>query len=207
MQPTSAITWQRREALLKLVVGLTGRTGSGKSTVANMLKQFGASVIDVDKIGHEVLQDESVKEELRQLFGSEIFSGDEIDRVKLGRIVFDDEEKLKALEKIVHPLIRERVSKRLESMSGVVVLDAAILKRIGLDKLCDAIITVKCDDEKIIERLRAKGLTEVEIKKRLFAQRDISEEGFIVENDSDIESLREKVIHIYKQLLKGGVGS
>lgn len=179
--------------------------GSGKSTAADIFRQLGANVIDVDKVGHEVLLDESVKEKLRKLFGDGIFSRNEIDRKKLGRIVFEDESKLKALEQIVHPLIKERVSRVLENLSGVIVLDAALLKKIGLDELCDVVITVKCSDEKIFERLKAKGFTENEIRKRLSAQRDVLEAGIIVENDSDLESFRKKIIHIYERLLEGGV--
>lgn len=180
--------------------------GSGKSTAADIFRQLGANVIDVDKVGHEVLLDESVRERLRKIFGDEIFSGNDIDRRKLGRIVFEDESKLKLLEQIVHPVIKERVSKILEGMSGVVVLDAALLKKIGLDELCDVVITIKCGDEKIFERLKAKGFTENEIRKRLSAQQDISEEGIIIENDSDLESFKKKIIRIYERLLEGGGG-
>ncbi|WP_241240734.1 dephospho-CoA kinase [Thermotoga sp. Ku-13t] len=185
---------------------MTGKMGCGKSTVAGMFEELGARVIDVDRIGHEVLKDHSVKEELKKLFGEFIFDEDEIDRKKLAKIVFEDAEKLRALERIVHPIIREKVRKLIEDSTGVVVLDAALLKRIGLDELCDVIVTVKCDEEKIVERLRKKGFTEKEIKKRLAVQRDIVEEGIVIENNCDLVSLKGKVIDIYNRLLGGGVG-
>jgi dephospho-CoA kinase len=180
--------------------------GCGKSTVAGMFEELGARVIDVDRIGHEVLKDRSVKEELKKLFGEIIFNEDEIDRKKLAKIVFEDVEKLSTLERIVHPIIKEKVRRLIEDSTGVVVLDAALLKRIGLDKLCDVIVTVKCDEEKIVERLKKKGFTEEEIKRRLAAQRDVVEEGVVIENNCDLVSLRRKVRDIYNRLLGGGVG-
>ncbi|WP_269450324.1 dephospho-CoA kinase [Thermotoga caldifontis] len=185
---------------------MTGKMGCGKSTVAGMFEELGARVIDVDRIGHEVLKDRSVKEELKKLFGEIIFNEDEIDRKKLAKIVFEDAEKLSALERIVHPIIREKVRRLVEDSTGVVVLDAALLRRIGLDKLCDVIVTVKCDEEKIVERLKKKGFTEEEIKRRLAAQRDVVEEGVVIENNCDLVSLRRKVRDIYNRLLGGGVG-
>ncbi|WP_448521668.1 dephospho-CoA kinase [Pseudothermotoga sp.] len=189
-----------------MVVGLTGKMGCGKSTVAEILKELGAQVIDVDKIGHEVLKEETVKDQLKQLFGPEIFCQGEIDRKKLAEIVFEDKEKLKILERVVHPMIRRRVMEVIEDSSGIVVLDAALLKRIGLSQLCDVIITVKCDERKIFERLKEKGFTEEEIRRRLSAQSDIVEEGIIIENNFDLVSLRSKVMEVYKRLLEGGVG-
>ncbi|WP_448536041.1 dephospho-CoA kinase [Pseudothermotoga sp.] len=189
-----------------MIVGLTGKMGCGKSTVAEILKELGAQVIDVDKIGHEVLKEETVKDQLKQLFGPEIFCQDEIDRKKLAQIVFEDMEKLKILERVVHPMIKRRVMESIEDSSGIVVLDAALLRRIGLNQLCDVIITVKCDERKIVERLKEKGFTEEEIRRRLSAQSDIVEEGIIIENNFDLASLKERVLDIYTQLLEGGVG-
>ncbi|MGE0033438.1 dephospho-CoA kinase [Pseudothermotoga sp.] len=188
------------------MVGLTGKMGCGKSTVAEILKELGAQVIDVDKIGHEVLKEETVKDRLRQLFGPEIFCQGEVDRKKLAKAVFEDEEKLRILESVVHPVIKDRVLKMIEGCSNVVVLDAALLRRIGLAELCDVIITVKCDEAKIVERLEKKGLSQEEIQRRLAAQKDIVEEGIVIENNFDLASLRNRVLDIYKRLLEGGVG-
>jgi len=85
-------------------------------------------------------------------------------------------------------------------------LDAALLRRIGLNQLCDAIITVKCDEREIFERLRERGFSEEEIRRRLSAQNDIVEEGIIIENNFDLVSLRSKVMDAYKRLFEGGVG-
>ncbi|WP_448532425.1 dephospho-CoA kinase [Pseudothermotoga sp.] len=189
-----------------MIVGLTGKMGCGKSTVAEILKELGAKVVDVDKIGHEVLKEETVKDQLKQLFGPEIFCQGEIDRKKLAQIVFEDEEKLKIFERVVHPMIKRRVIESIEDSSGIVVLDAALLRRIGLNQLCDVIITVKCDERKIFERLRERGFSEEEVRRRLSAQNDIVEEGIIIENNFDLVSLRSKVMDAYKRLFEGGVG-
>jgi len=180
--------------------------GCGKSTVAEIFKELGAQVIDVDKIGHEALKEEAVKDRLRRLFGPKIFCQGEIDRKKLANVVFEDAEKLRILESVVHPVIKDKVLKLIEAYSDVVVLDAALLRRIGLAELCNVIITVKCDEAKIVERLKKKGLSQQEIQRRLAAQKDIVEEGIVIENNSDLASLRNEVVNLYKRLLEGGVG-
>jgi len=180
--------------------------GCGKSTVAEIFKELGAQVIDVDKIGHEALKEEAVKDRLRRLFGPKIFCQGEIDRKKLANVVFEDAEKLRILESVVHPVIKDKVLKLIEACSDVVVLDAALLRRIGLAELCNVIITVKCDEAKIVERLKKKGLSQQEIQRRLAAQKDIVEEGIVIENNSDLASLRNEVVNLYKRLLEGGVG-
>ncbi len=93
------------------IIGLTGGIGSGKSTVAEILKKLGAVVIDLDRIGHEVLRKDSVVyKKIISVFGEGILNDDgEIDRTKLGKIVFSDEGALQRLNKIVHPAIDKRV--------------------------------------------------------------------------------------------------
>ncbi|MGJ8455469.1 dephospho-CoA kinase [Pseudothermotoga sp. U03pept] len=185
-----------------MVVGLTGRIGSGKSTAAEIFKELGAHVIDVDRIGHEVLQMQEVKNSLRKIFGDEIFDGLEINRKKLASRAFSNSTELQLLERVVHPLIRERVKKQIDLLDGLIIIDAAILHRLGLDELCDLVVTIVAPFEKIIQRLRDKGLSEEEINKRLSAQQDIPECGTVIENDSDLDSLCEKIKSFYTRVIK-----
>jgi len=187
---------------LKVVVGLTGKIGSGKSSAAKIFKELGAHVIDVDRIGHEVLQMQEVKNTLRKIFGDEIFDGLEIDRKKLASRVFSSSTELQLLEKIVHPLIRERVKKEIDLLDGLIIIDAAVLHRLGLDEFCDLVVTIVAPFEKIIQRLRDKGLSEEEINKRLSAQQDIPPSGTVIENDSDLDSLCEKIKSFYTRVIK-----
>jgi dephospho-CoA kinase len=187
---------------LKFIVGLTGKMGSGKSTVASILKEFGAKVINVDLIGHSVLSNEKVKDSLKKIFGESIFLKGQIDRKKLARIVFSDLNKLSSLEKIVHPLIRIEVEKQVESSDGLIVIDAAILHRLELDKICDIVVLIKSPEDKIIHRLREKGMNEAEIRERLMAQHDIVETDLVIVNDSDLLDLRRKIKNFYNEVIK-----
>ncbi|HBJ81904.1 MULTISPECIES: dephospho-CoA kinase [Pseudothermotoga] len=187
---------------MKFIVGLTGKMGSGKSTVASILKEFGAKVINVDLIGHSVLSNEKVKDSLKKIFGESIFLKGQIDRKKLARIVFSDLNKLSSLEKIVHPLIRIEVEKQVESSDGLIVIDAAILHRLELDKICDIVVLIKSPEDKIIHRLREKGMNEAEIRERLMAQHDIVETDLVIVNDSDLLDLRRKIKNFYNEVIK-----
>ncbi|AEH50434.1 dephospho-CoA kinase [Pseudothermotoga thermarum] len=186
---------------MRFVVGVTGKIGSGKSTVSKFLAKLGATVIDVDKVAHEILETENVKRQIVEAFGKEILTDGKVNRKKLAGVVFSDSLKLRLLESIVHPVLREEIARRVEKLRGLVVLDAAILHRIGLDKLCDLIIVVTAPLDRIFERLRAKGLSEGEIRRRLSFQNDIPLEGIVVDNEGDLNSLREKVEKIYQQIL------
>jgi len=143
-----------------MVVGITGPAGSGKSTVSKIIKKIykdKASIIDVDRLGHEVLTYFFIKEKLKENFGEEIFDDDNnISRSKLGEIVFSNKEKLELLNKIVHPEIlkkTEQILKKISNKNDIIIVDAALLFKIGLDKLCDKIIYVDAPEELRIERL------------------------------------------------------
>ena len=98
----------------KKIVGLIGGIGAGKSTVAQRLTERGALVVDADRTGHEVLLESAVRDRLVQLFGNEILGGDgQIDRTRLGAIVFLADEKRKLLEGVVHPRMAERFRERI----------------------------------------------------------------------------------------------
>ncbi|PLV60038.1 dephospho-CoA kinase [Thermotoga sp. KOL6] len=168
-----------------MVIGVTGKIGTGKSTVCEILKkEYNAYVVNVDNIGHETL--EEMKEEIVKLFGTSILKEGKIDRKKLGEIVFTSEEKLRQLEQLIHPVMRKKVENIIKEKNGLVVIEAALLKRIGLDKLCNHIITVVSSEKKIIERNKLA-------KERLKFQRDVVTQGIVIPNNSSIEDLKRKV--------------
>jgi len=161
------------------IVGLVGRTGSGKSTVARALAATGAVVIEGDALGHEVTdQDAEVRSALIEEYGPEIYlpSG-ALDRRAVARRVFDDAEARARLDRLVHPRILSRIRARLdrlraEEYRGVVVIDAALLLEWGLERGCDAVIAVTAPEEEQIARLtRARGWSPDESRARLRAQR------------------------------------
>ena len=143
--------------------GLTGGIASGKSTVARMLEELGAKVIDADRVGHEVLRSSNlVHRQVVAQFGPEILRPDgEIDRGRLGSIVFADPEKLRELNAIVHPTLIARVDElaaefRARNPAAVIVVDAAVIYEAGVADRFRKILVAWCRPEQQIERLMAK---------------------------------------------------
>lgn len=160
------------------IIGLTGPTGSGKSTVASFLEEQGFAVIDCDLVAREVVEKGSpLLEILTEAFGTEILLPDGVlNRKELAKRAFCDKESTELLNSIMLPFIAERINERLALYAddGVeaVVLDAPTLFESGLDFECDAVIAVLCDKgirkQRIIER---DGLTEEQAETRLKASK------------------------------------
>jgi dephospho-CoA kinase len=140
------------------VIGIMGGIASGKSTVAKMLRSLGASIIDADKICHQLINTEEIRDKISKKWGNHLQNKDgKINRRALGKIVFADKEKLSALNKIIHPkaikLIRSRIAD-FKDKTNVIVLDAALLAEANLTTLCDTILFV--DTKKPISMKRAQ---------------------------------------------------
>ena len=141
-------------------IGLTGPIGCGKSTVAGMLAEHGAVVIDADRLVREVYEDAAVREAVAERFGPGVRSPDgSIDRAALARIVFDDAGALRALEAIVHPAVRPRILAGIDAAeagrAAAVVVEAIKLVESGLAGLCDEVWLVTCDPP--VQRGRSAG--------------------------------------------------
>jgi dephospho-CoA kinase len=190
-------------------VGLTGGVGSGKSTVSAILDELGAVIIDADVLAREVVAkgtpglDAVVAE-----FGPELLTPDgDLDRPAMGRLVFADEEKRRALEAIVHPLVFERIVE-LEEAAGehdIVVHDIPLLAESGRADTFDAVIVVDADPETQIERMvRDRGWTREDAEARMLAQSERGERlsiaTHVVENHGDLDQLRARVAEVYEQL-------
>lgn len=183
------------------VIGLTGPIGAGKSTVAAMLRELGAKVLDADAIVH----DEQSRGTLGytaivQTFGTKILGPDrEIDRRKLADEVFADPNKLAKLERIIHPRVVARIleARRMLKEDDVLVIEAIKLLESGLRSVCDEIWVVVAPREEMLRRLEARGLGRAEAEMRLRSQR--SEEEFrsaadvVIENDADRERTKDRV--------------
>lgn len=185
------------------VVGVTGRYCSGKDTVTQILVESGFTEIDVDKLGHLAL--ESQKRRVIDRFGSEILlESGAIDRKALGAIVFADSSALRDLEAILHPemvaAVETQIENRNETSRGFVI-NAAILIRMGLDRLCDTVLYVTASFLTRFRRARQRdhaGL--IAVIRRLAAQRDVQPQHSAsnadiqrVENDGSREQLRTKL--------------
>lgn len=161
------------------VVGLVGRAGSGKSTVARALAETGAEVIEADRIGHEVTdRDPEVRAALASEYGADVYLADgTLDRRRVAARVFSDDAARSRLDRLVHPrivaAIRDRVAAlRARDGGGVVVIDAALMLDWGLERECDAVLAVVAPEAEQVARLvRQRGWTETEARARLAAQR------------------------------------
>ncbi|WP_207302969.1 dephospho-CoA kinase [Bacilliculturomica massiliensis] len=157
-----------------MVIGLTGGIGSGKSTVSDYLARKGCAIVDADGIAREITEPDSpVLEKLSRTFGAEIINPDgSLDRKKLGRMAFADEEKKKKLDEITHGEILRRIEERVAAFQGdVIFLDVPLLFETGLERLTDQVWVVDAEDEERIRRVRQRdGLSEEEIRDRIRRQ-------------------------------------
>jgi dephospho-CoA kinase len=188
-----------------LTIGLTGGIGSGKSTVAAMLEELGATVIHADAVGHEVYLPQTTGwHRVIEAFGRDILRPDDtIDRQKLGAIVFRDPEALKRLNAIVHPLIYAEVQRRICALQAAcllqpIVVEAAILIEANWLPLADQVWLVVAGKQAVVERLgNQRGLSPDDVSRRIDAQLSDAERSkvadVVIENRGSIEELRMQV--------------
>lgn len=192
--------------------GLTGGIASGKSTVAAMLRELGAYIVDADKVGHEMLLSTSPAfAELVAAFGRRILdSAGRIDRSKLGSLVFADPAKLQQLNRIVHPRIIERIGQMAaehckQNPRAVVVVDAALIYETGIPGRFVKTMVAWCRPEQQVERLIEKtGLSREEAEKRIASQMPADEKrrraDFVIDCSGSLEETRRQVEALYPVL-------
>ena len=189
-------------------VGLTGGLGSGKSTVAALLGEHGAVIIDADVVAREVVRAGTPGfAAVVARFGRGVVGPDsELDRAALARIVFADGAALDELNAIVHPLVGSRSAELAAAVppGAVVVHDIPLLAENGLADRFDTVVVVEADREIRLARLAERGLTRAEAEARMAAQatdeqrRAIADE--IVRNDGDLDSLARQVDRLWDRL-------
>jgi dephospho-CoA kinase len=207
-----------------LHVGLTGGIASGKSTVARMLVEKGARLIDFDELGHDVEEpDGPVWKEIVYYFGNEILHTDRtIDRRKLGDIVFANREKLELLNRLVHPAVFEKWHRGIEEIRAVqpdaiVLSDIPLLIEAGMKPMVDLVLLVYVPpDEQIARLMTRNGYCREDAERRIASQMPIGEKlpfaDIVVRNDGSQEETRKALNAVWKalirreRLLRGGMG-
>jgi len=195
------------------VVGLTGGIGAGKSTVASLLAELGAEVIDADRIGHQAYRPGSEGfARVVEAFGPGVVGADgAIDRRALGALVFADPAARARLDALVHPLIAAEVGRRIvaaraEGFARPLVVEAAILLEAGWSPLVDRVWVVSTRRENVIARvMTARGMTRAEVERRLDAQMSDAERrrhaDLVLENDDSPAALRAAVEAAWRSLV------
>lgn len=192
------------------LVGLTGGIASGKSYVASLLGELGASTVDADQVAREVVVPGSTGlVQVVAAFGFEILlpSG-ELDRAKLGEIVFADPVKRIELERILHPLIKARTTQLIsEQPSDIVVYAVPLLVEANVDYPFDTIITVEAGVENQVSRLMSsRQMSESDARARVLAQttsaKRVERADFVIDSSGPKEQTRLQVVEVWKQLLE-----
>lgn len=184
-----------------MTVGLTGNVASGKTTVAERWRESGVTVIDADRLGHAVLEEDAeVREALETEFGGQILDADgRIDRAALGEAAFSAPGRIASLNAIVHPPLLERLDRELErarrSGAKLAVVDAALVFEFGLGEVLDAIVLVTAPARIREERLReARGMDAERFARIMETQMPDEEKveacDYVIVNDGSIDRLR-----------------
>lgn len=194
-----------------IVIGVVGGIASGKSFVTEQLQSHGAVILDADRIGHEVLLRESVKQALREEWGDAVFdSAGEVDRKQLAKIVFDpaEPERLEKLERITHPLIAAQLQQEIDRLANsegvnVLVLDAPVMVKAGWHVLCDLIVFVEASLEQRLARVVERGWSAEMLHNREAMQAGIDKKRQISKHVIDNNGTLEYAINQVSELWDG----
>jgi len=188
----------------RIVLGITGSFGSGKTTVAKIFGSWGAKIIDADGIAHRIINsDTKIYKRIVSAFGEVILKKDKkIDRDKLAKLVFNNKHFLKILNNVTHPAIIRNIQKEIKrSAEKIVVLDVPLLIETGLKKIVDKLLVVKISRRQQLKRIQDKtSLTKREILKRIGTQIPLSHKvrlaDFVIDNSGTVKKTRKQAEQI-----------
>jgi dephospho-CoA kinase len=195
------------------VIGLTGGIGSGKSTVATLFAELGATLVDTDAIAHELTgASGTAMPAIRAAFGDEVVADDGgLDRARMRAMAFSDPRARARLEQILHPMIREEVSRRVAAAGGpyVILVVPLLVEKSGYRDAVERIVVVDCPVELQIARvMRRSGLERPEIERIIAAQASrearLAAADDVVRNDGDLDHLRTQVRALHARYVEGG---
>ena len=188
-----------------MILGITGGTGCGKTTLLSLIAELGGTVLDCDTIYHTLLKtDKSLLSAIEERFPGVVFEG-VLDRKKLGSIVFSDEKALLDLNRITHSAVKEEVLRRLAEKPALAAIDAIGLFEGELAELCDVTVAVTAPEDVRIRRLMLRdGITEEYARSRIAAQHSMdwfaANCDHVLENDTTEEAFRAKCLAFLRGL-------
>ena len=194
---------------MQYVFGITGGSGTGKSTVCRILADHGVTILDADEIGHQLMEPGGAAyQPVVDTFGTDYIKRDgRIDRRRLGELVFGDDKALKALNVLVHPAIHKKLLEEIEKREGLIGIDAALLIEANLLSLTQELWLVTADLNVRIERIVLRdGVTRELARQRLACQLADEEKKkyakVVLENSGDLETLKREVLRQLAELEK-----
>lgn len=193
------------------VIGLTGGVGCGKSAVASIWQQRGIPVLDTDAVAHQLLQsDNEVQKQVIAVFGEAYMNGTAVDRKKLGKRVFSDDEARMKLNAIMHPEIFRVMHRWLEqelTKNERVVVMIPLLFETGAQRWCDKVVTVAADEPVVLQRLARRGWSEQEALARIKAQWPVAEKvkqaDAVIWNNGNLDTLTQATMKIWDTMNLG----
>ena len=189
-------------------VGLTGGIGAGKSTVADLFSKKGAVIIRADELARQVIEHDSPGfQKVVALFGPEIVDQDQnINRTKLAQIVFSDDQALKDLENIIHPLVRDKTNEIMDKQTPetIIVNEVPLLLEKQMQSIYDFLVIVISSEKNRLSRLADNGINQEQAKSRMSKQVDDEARkaaaDFLIVNDGSLEQLEADVQKIWQTL-------
>tara|TARA_X000000950_G_C13895736_1_gene652712 strand:+ start:109 stop:705 length:597 start_codon:yes stop_codon:yes gene_type:complete len=192
-----------------MVVGLTGGIGSGKSSAANIFKEFGIDCIDADNVAKNILD---LNENARKLFINEfgdkyIDKDNKINREILREDIFNDKSKIEKLESIIHPKVRDEIVKFIENSSSIyTIVDVPLIFETNSKDFYDKIVLVDCETNTQISRASQRDNRSNEsimkiVKNQATREQRLSIADYVISNDSTFENLKKEVIKTHQLLL------
>lgn len=191
-----------------IIIGITGIIGSGKTTVSNILRGSGVTVIDLDALAKKATALNEVQEEIAGRLGREYIVNGKPAIEKIRDLVFMDRAQLRLLENIIHPRVRENLRKEINKNrkegKGFIIIDGPLLYETDLHKSVDKIIVVSAETEKIKERLRIRGLTDSDMDRRMSNQIPLKEKekraDIVIFNNGTKEDLEKEVEGLLRRI-------
>ena len=190
------------------IIGLTGQSGAGKSTVRKIFEQSGFTVIDCDSISRNIASKKAFLSEIEERFGKDLLCGDgSLDRAKTASVIYGSKSDYEKYCGIIFPFITYDIMREIEKSNGIILLDAPTLFESGIEIICTEIISVTADFDVCVKRISSRdGITEITAKERLYSQHNVDffrkNSDYIIENNGSEKELYDKTIALVN-IMKG----